>query len=256
MTDRNHPPAPLDDDLTDYWLDSVDDARELLLDRDGEICNPSVFHPTQSSFENNARRTGNAYAPTPEQIRKKRLEAGTARARGIISERLDKIADVAGKIESKSAFGMKVGACMTLLGQVWMGLPIMALSAGAYALNKRVGKHGVHKLERGLSALDVCVDARADAATKIAACATLRDTARHIGHWEKTQSITATVVKFAFSEVHKILSGIQLLFDLNKDLGRPQKPKPTTSESLAGALSQVYYGLGVKKGQIDAEPTP
>jgi hypothetical protein len=243
-------------DMTDYWSAQVAEAEKILINRDGEVCNPSVFHPSQIDFERRLNKTGNPYAPSPEQIRQKRLEHGAQRARSIISERLNKVSEVATTIADKSAFAVKVGACFVLLGQPWLGVPAIVLGAGAHVVNKHMGRHGLTKLQSGLSALDICTNPIAEKEDKMAACATLRETARHISHWETTQTVATTVVKFAFSEVHKVLSGIQLLFDLNKDLGRPQKEKPTSSQSLHGALSQVYYGLGVKKGQITAEPSP
>lgn len=206
-----------------------------------DFCNPTVFHPTQAFFEQQQQRRKDRPARNGKQ---NSLNKGMFRAKAVLTKRRKAVRRFEENVDDTMSFGWKVGACMILLGIPWLGLPVMGAAAGINYASHYLSGRSCRLLDENLQDLELCCDPQSELADKQQALAKLRKTGRYLQLWEKFCDAGVSIGKFFFGEINRITGIIDMMFDVNKDLTKPQyKPQPTPSQSLGGALSQISYGL-------------
>lgn len=249
---------PLDDSLPDY--EELFNIR-IELDEEGMPSNPAVFHPSQAALEaaekEKMSKTSSVHidtSHTPKYFNQKQncLQRGASKAQAIFHKRQNAIEEAESCIEHASRYGFMAGTFMCALG----AMPVLALSVAAASVclqlvNHCVAQHGKNKIHYGLNALGICTNPETQALDKIKACETLKNTAAHIKHWETTRLVAGTMLKFGIGELHMLVGGVTSAIELKDGVSKkPGKTKEiVSSESLQGALSQVYYGVDLKKQQ-------
>ncbi len=138
----------------------------------------------------------------------------------ILHERRNVVAKTANIIDRTTQSAWKIGVCMTLMGVPYVGLPLIFGSIGINHVNHIIAAKGQKKLDMGLNALAVCTNKEIANDKKVEACEQLKEAEKHIRYWEKTRSVTTTVVKFAFGEMHGLFSGAQLIVGCKKQYHR------------------------------------